>query len=603
VESSAAPPRVPKRKTTSDGENSNNSGRGDFNLLCRSANRSSGEPNPLTLTDRRSLRQSGFVRTFADSVILAWGWRRSAIAVVAGTIGALALSPVNFWPAMFASMTLAVWLIDGAAGSAPGDKTMWRATRAAAAVGWFWGFGYFVAGLWWLGSAFLVEADKFAWALPFGVLALPAGLAVFPALGFALARLLWSSGAVRVLALAVGLCASEWLRCNILTGFPWNELGMALGRDLVLAQVASILGLHGLTLLGVAIFAAPATLIDAQTRPLPRQPAVLAIAALALIGLYGAWRLSGPPAADVAGVRLRLVQPNLPQDASFSASNSEAVMQRYLALSDRATAPASSGIADVTHLIWPESAFPFLLARNAKALAEIADLLHGGATLITGAARLDDGTGIDRQPHFYNSIQIVDSRGTLLERYDKRHLVPFGEYLPLSRLFARLGIAQFVDIPGGFESGAADQTLRIAGLPEVTPLICYEAIFPIEFGGTAWTGGKRPAWLLNVTNDAWFGLTPGPHQHFTQARLRAIEEGVPLVRAANSGISAVTDGLGRIVAEIPLGADGVIDSGLPAAQGATVFSKYGAAIAFFLWFVALALSLAARQKGRQSRLS
>jgi apolipoprotein N-acyltransferase len=570
--------------------------RGDFDLLCGSRIDPAGEPNPLTLIDRRSAWRGGLLRTIGERVILASGWRRGAIAFAAGAVNALALSPVNFWPAAFVSVTLAVWLIDGAAGSAPVSQTRWSASRAAASAGWFWGFGYFLAGLWWLGSAFLIEADKFAWALPLGVVALPAGLALFTALGFALARLIWSSGAARVLALAAGLGAGEWLRCNLLTGFPWNEIGMLLGRDLVLAQIASLVGLHGLTLLSVAIFAAPATLIDAGDRSWKRQPAFLALAALALIALFGAWRLSAPAAPDVAGVKLRIVQPDMPQDSTFRASNKEAIMRRYLTLSDRATAPTSSGIADVTHLIWPESAFPFLLAREPQALTEIADLLHGGATLITGAARMAEKTGGDRQAHFFNSIQVVDGRGTLLDHYDKRHLVPFGEYLPYGKFFDRIGIAQFVDIPGGFESGAANQSLHIPGLPDVEPQICYEAIFPTEWGGTALTGTKRPEWMLNVTNDAWFGVTPGPYQHFAQARLRAIEEGLPLVRAANSGISAVIDGLGRIVADLPLGVDGIIDSGLPVAQPATLFSKYGGGVPALLWLVAVIFALAGRRR-------
>jgi apolipoprotein N-acyltransferase len=271
-------------------------------------------------------------------------------------------------------------------------------------------------------------------------------------------------------------------------------------------------------------------------------------------------------------------------------------MRRYLTLSDRATSPTSSGIADVTHLIWPESAFPFLLAREPQALTEIADLLHGGATLITGAARMAEKTGGDRQAHFFNAIQIVDSHGTLLDHYDKRHLAPFGEYLPFEKFFERIGITQFVDIPGGFEPGAAKQSLHIPGLPDVAPLICYEAIFPIEWGGTALTGSKRAEWLLNVTNDGWFGVTPGPYQHFAQARLRAIEQGLPLVRAANSGISAVTDGLGRIVADLPLGVDGIVDSGLPVAQPATLFSKYAGCVAALLWLVCVAFALLGRRR-------
>jgi apolipoprotein N-acyltransferase len=238
-------------------------------------------------------------------------------------------------------------------------------------------------------------------------------------------------------------------------------------------------------------------------------------------------------------------------------------MQRYLALSDRATSPESSGIADVTHLIWPESAFPFLLEQDSKALAQIAALLPPGVTLLTGAARADEPLPGDR-PRFYNAIQVVRDDGTIMGAYDKAHLVPFGEYFPgfLDGALRMVGLRQFVHVPGGFEPGEARRMLNVPGLPPIAASICYEAIF----SGDVLPGGDvRPGLILNVTNDAWFGNTPGPRQHFAQARLRAVEEGVPLVRAANNGISAVIDPYGRVVKSLPLGVEGVIDARLPVA--------------------------------------
>ena len=199
----------------------------------------------------------------AHRVILANGWARAGLALASGAFGALAMPPFGFWPALAVSFTVAVWLIDG---SAAGDRFRRLATlRRAAAAGWLWGFGYFVAGLWWLGAAFLVEADVFAWLLPFGVLGLPALLAFFPALGFALARAVWSPGAGRLFALALGLLAAEWLRGHVLTGFPWNTLGLALGQNLWLMQIASLLGLYGLTALAVLIGASPAAIGTGET--------------------------------------------------------------------------------------------------------------------------------------------------------------------------------------------------------------------------------------------------------------------------------------------------------------------------------------------------
>ena len=404
----------------------------------------------MVSTELTQSREGGYFRAIADSVILAWDWRRRAIAFGAGAVGALALPPFDFLPAIAAPMMAAVWLIDGSAAAQAGGRSTVRSVRSAFAAGWWWGLGYFVAGLWWVGAAFLVEADKFAWALPFGVLALPAGLAFFPAIGFAIARLLWSPGPARVLALAIGLGVSEWLRAVVLTGFPWNEIGMALGQNLVLAQFASIAGLHGLTLLTIAIFAAPATLADEANGSWLTRPIGLAVVALAALAAFGTYRLSAPEAATLAGVKLRIMQTDMAQDGSFGPQNKEAILRRYLDLSDRATSPSSTGVADVTHLIWPESAFPFLLARDPKALAQIADLLSGGATLITGAARLAEPTPGDRRLHYFNSIQVVDRRGALLDRYDKIHLVPFGEYLPWADLLDRLGVTQFVHFPGGF---------------------------------------------------------------------------------------------------------------------------------------------------------
>ena len=553
----------------------------------------------MSPTDLIEPRQGSSFRSLAQTVILAWDWRRRAIAFAAGAVGALALPPFDATPAALAPMMVAVWLIDGSAHAGARGRGALRSIRSAFAAGWWWGFGYFVAGLWWLGAAFLVEADKFAWALPLGVLALPAGLALFPALGFALARLLWSPGPARIFALAVGLGASEWLRAVALTGFPWNDLGMMLGQNLVLAQVASIVGLHGLTLLTILIFAAPATLADEHGGRRPLRPAILALVALGALGAYGAFRLSAPDAALVARVKLRIMQPDIAQDADFRPENKDAIMKRYLALSDRATSPTSTGVADVTDLIWPESSFPFLLARDPRALGEIADLLHGGATLITGAARVADPVPGDRRAHYYNAIQVVDRHGALLDRYDKVHLVPFGEYLPFADFFDRLGITQFVHIPGGFDAGRNEGLLHIPGLPDALPLICYEAVFPREIGSLFRPDEKRAAWMLNVTDDAWFGATPGPYQHFAQARLRAIELGLPLVRAANSGVSAIVDGLGRVVAELPLGVEGVLDGGLPVARPPTLFSRFGAVGPAILWILLLAACL--RAKRRPSR--
>jgi len=527
----------------------------------------------------------------AQSVILAWGWRRWLMAFVAGALGALAMPPFGVLPALVLGLTVAVWLLDGAVGEGRAPRR--GAVLSAAVAGWWWGFGYFVAGLWWLGAAFLVEADQFAWAMPFGVLGLPAVLALFMAFGFALARLLWAPGAVRILSLAIGLAASEALRGVLFTGFPWNALGMAFGQNLWLMQAASLVGLSGLTVLAVLIAAAPAVLGTGKTAAGRWGPVAGAVLALSTLAGFGGLRVSEGPVATVDGVRLRLMQPNLQQDAKFGPDNAHEILQHYLALSD-GSGGDGRGMAGVTHLVWPESAFPFLLHRTPQALAQIAALLPPGATLVTGAARMDEPLAGETHGAFFNSIQVVRDDGTITASYDKVHLVPFGEYVPrfLDALIRAAGLREFVQIPGGFEPGDRRRSLAVPGLPPVAATICYEAIFP----GAVRPEGERPQVILNVTNDGWFGNTPGPYQHFAQARLRAVEEGLPLVRAANTGISAVVDSYGRVTGSLPLGAEGVLDASLPVAISPPIYTKLGSGAPLVMVLVCLSVVLMARRR-------
>ncbi len=562
-----------------------------FGLWSAMAIRPMRKGDSLSVADSAIIPRTNGLASLIEGVILSWGWRRRAIAFISGAAGALALPPLSLFALIVVPLTIAVWLVDGAQDRGPG-RSMIASLSSAFGAGWWMGFGYFLAGLWWVGSALLVEADKFAWALPLAVVALPAGLAVFPAAGFALARLLWSPGPLRIFALAFGLGVAEWARGLLFTGFPWNDLGMALGVNLALAQTASLVGLHGLTFLTIAIFAAPATLWRVSECRLNLMPTIVAALALVVMAAFGALRLMSPPSATVAGVKLRLIQPNIAQDdASFGQENKQAILRRYFDLSERATSPDRSGVRDVTHLIWPESAFPFIVSRDPQALSEIVDFLGSGATLITGAARREDGS----PPRYFNSIEIIGRGGLSAQRYDKQHLVPFGEYMPFASLLERARITQLVDIPGGFEPGSGRRILHVPGLPDAMPLVCYEAIFPIEFGDLL-SGADRPTWLLNVTDDAWFGLTPGPYQHFAQARLRAIELGVPLVRDANSGISAVLDGFGREIAVAPLGAEGVLDAELPRALAPTLQSRLGSVGAMLIGLAFLAAALTGRRR-------
>jgi apolipoprotein N-acyltransferase len=368
---------------------------------------------------------------------------------------------------------------------------------------------------------------------------------------------------------------------------------MCLGGNLALAQIASIVGVHGLTFIAIAIFAAPATLWRFNASRFALAPAVVAAAALLLIAGFGEYRLTAPPSADVKGVRLRLIQPNVSQGASFAPENKDAILRRYFALSERAAAPEGGSAHAATHLIWPESAFPFILSRDAQALGDIADFLRDGAILITGAARIADFGG--DEPRYFNSIEILSSVGLSRERYDKQHLVPFGEYVPLESVLQSAGVTQFVRIPGGFSPGSGRRLLHVPGLPDAMPLICYEAIFPTEIGDL-FSRAARPRWMLNLTDDAWFGRTPGPYQHYAQARLRAIELGLPLVRVANSGISAVVDGFGREMSSTALGSEDVVDAKLPEPLAPTWQSRLGSVGAALIALLLLTISLAARRR-------
>jgi apolipoprotein N-acyltransferase len=502
---------------------------------------------------------------FAHAVVLAFGWRRATIALAAGVASALALAPFNIWPILFVTFPVLVWLVDGSVAG------RWSGATNAALAGWCFGFGYFTAGLYWIGYAFLVDAKTFGWLLPVAVAGLPAYLAIYTGLSLAIARLIWVRGPERILALAATLTIGEWLRGHLLSGFPWNTFGYALTEPLVLAQSVSLVGIWTLTFFCIAICATPAVLADdkADTRR-PYLPLFLAALALAGFVGYGATRLWSHPTAYVSGVKLRIMQPNLPQDDKFNYAAKAQVMDRYLRLSDRATGPQSNGVRDVTHLIWPEAAFPFFLTREPDALAQISALLKPSTELITGAVRAASNAN-ERNPQAYNSIYVIEPDGSIRGIYDKVHLVPFGEYLPFQRLLERLGLKQLTKVVGGFLSGDRRRAIDVSGAPKMLPLICYEAIFP----DAAVPPGERPGWLVNVTNDGWFGISTGPYQHFQQARVLAIAEGLPLVRAANTGISAVIDPLGRIVSALPLGVEGVLDARLPIAIEPTPYLSYG----------------------------
>lgn len=489
----------------------------------------------------------------AGSVAGLCGLRRYGLAFLLGALAALALPPFNAVPVLLVSFPLLVWLLDGA-----------RSGRACFATGWWFGFGHHLAGLYWISNALLVDAASFAWLIPFVACGLPAVLALFVGAVAWLFRRAGGAGAGRILLFAALWTAGEWLRGHLFTGFPWNLLGYVWTASDAMLQAAALFGIYGLSLLTVLAAASPAALAppaQAARRPAVLWPVALGAALLLAVGVGGGLRLAGAEAGVVDGVRLRIVQANIPQRLKWEPEQRLDIFRRHLELSAQ---PSPQG--PPTHVIWPETAVPFLLADEPAALRAAARVVPPGGALLTGAPRAERGA--DGELRLWNSLLAVDDAGAVVAVFDKFHLVPFGEYVPFRDW---LDIAKITPGAIDFTPGPGPRTLRLPHLPPFSPLICYEVIFP----GAVVAPDDRPRWILNVTNDGWYGRSTGPYQHLAIARVRAVEEGLPLVRAANTGISAVVDAYGRVRARLGLDERGVIDADLPAALPPTPYARHG----------------------------
>jgi apolipoprotein N-acyltransferase len=473
-------------------------------------------------------------------------------ALALGALAALALPPFHLYPLLLAFAGLL-------------DLLRHAERRIEAFVlGWCFGFAHFLLGLYWIGIAFFTDAERFgAFAIP-AVLLLCAYLACYPALAAWLTVLhRWQSPVAAALVLALAWTAGEVARGMLFGGFPWNLIGYAFAQSTAISQLAALIGIHGLSLLAVALGALPAAWLN---RSEPARWPSLAAGALILLAIWagGALRLAGAVAEPVAAVHLRLVQGNIAQEDKWQPEGRARAFERHLALSAAAGGP-------VSHVIWPESAAPYPLDQDAVARQMIAEVVPPGGLLLTGGERFDLSS---RPPLAWNTLFVIDHTGAVVARYDKRDLVPFGEFLPLRAVLSRIGLDKLTHGSIDFQPGPGRQTITLPGLPPFSPLICYEAIFP----GSVVDPGARPDWLLNITNDAWFGRSSGPYQHLAMARMRAIEEGLPLVRSANSGISAVVDPWGRIQSELGLGETGVLDAALPQPLPPTPFARTGVVI-------------------------
>ena len=491
---------------------------------------------------------------------------RGALAFVAGAAFALGLPPLGAWPLAFLAVPLFLTLL---------ETTKITGWRSGFGTGWLFGLGYFAVAFHWIGFAFLVDAATYLWMMPFMLGALAGGMALYWGLAAVAARRLGGSGLPLALAFAAAIAAAEWLRGHLFTGFPWAAPGLMVDGMGSLAQAAALVGMTGLTLL-IMLWAALAYVLLSA-----RRGALLAALAIALLlpGLWawGAFRLAGASAEMVPGVAVRVVQPNVPQEQKWREDNARAIFDDLKRLSVMPTPERPEGIGGVTLLVWPESAVPFLIDESPAARAELQPMLGGRTTLLTGAIRVDRSSSVD-DPDVFNSIIVFDGAAEPVQRYDKWRLVPGGEFLPLAWLLEPLGFRKVVTTPGSFTAGAGPVTIALPGGLRAALLVCYEVIFPDRLIDAA----DRPQLIVNVTNDGWFGRSTGPWQHLAQARLRAIEQGLPVVRAANTGVSAVIDSYGRSLASVPLMEQGVIDSAVPVAIATPVYGNWGDGILLLL---------------------
>ena len=491
------------------------------------------------------------MQRFAAYVMLSSGLKRFVIALVAGALSSLSQPPFGIFAINFITLPILLWLVDGASGDP--ERNILSRRLPSFWVGWSFGLGYFVAGLWWTGAALLVEADAFAWALPLAILGLPAYLALYYGLATFLARLIWTDGFTRLFALAATMGLAEWLRATLLTGFPWNAIGYAMMPFPVMMQSVSLIGLYAMNTLSVLAFAAPALIFTGRGGRVAAGVALILFAAH--IG-YGTYRLRAADEVAPASPRtVRIVQPMTDQAAKIDNGERSRIFEDHLKLTMQ---KPREGEKRPDYVIWPETSIPFILTQNPDALVRIADALEDGQILIAGAVRTEnDGAGTPTR--YYNSAYMIDSQGQIVGASDKVHLVPFGEYLPFETFWNRLGLNAIAALPGGYSAAPSYQHLTAPDGTKFLPLICYEVIFPDESAAEASTADA----IVNLTNDGWFGHTPGPWQHFHQARIHAVETGLPVIRNSNSGVSAIIDGHGRVIGGLDFGMVGVIDGEIP----------------------------------------
>ncbi|MEN8237300.1 MAG: apolipoprotein N-acyltransferase [Pseudomonadota bacterium] len=508
-------------------------------------------------------------------------WASYLEALTLGALTALALPPIGGVPILFLTFPRFLKLFSLQSGSN---------SRQAFFIGWWFGFGFFVAGLYWIAFSLHVDLQRFFWLIPFAVLGIPAILAIYIGLITLITRFLRVQGLSRCLLFAVLWTGFEWIRGHFFFAFPWNLIGYSWDRFPSFLQLAAYVGIYGVSLVTVFL----ATLLNLwdewKNRKLARSLMTTAfVLSLIIWGIIGSMRLydSAPSKFSTKSTMIRLVQPNIEQKIKWRRDTAQAQFQHLLKLTTQPADDLWNKQPDI--IVWPESAVPFFLDESQHALNIIANVLPDNSILITGAPRRTFG---EPKPFtLWNSVFAINHQGEIVGVYDKFHLVPFGEYLPLRKLLPT--IPKITEGTIDYSAAKGPQTLELPGLPPVSPLVCFEGIFPSEVTATQ---GPRPKWLLNITNDAWFGYTSGPFQHFASVRVRAIEEGLPLIRVANSGISGIIDAYGRVIATLGLNKNGVLNVLLPPPiKEQTFYGRFGDLILVKLIGLLLILSLLVRR--------
>ncbi|MBR1778357.1 MAG: apolipoprotein N-acyltransferase [Alphaproteobacteria bacterium] len=489
--------------------------------------------------------------------------RKYAPALGLGAAAVSALPPYYFLPGVFLAFSGLIILLNRA-----------ESKKQAACLGFWFGFGFFSVGLSWVCNAFLIEGMGFEALVPLPPIGFGLWGGLFPAAAGVIA-VCFPKGARRLVAFSAAWGIMEWVRSWLFTGFPWNLLASVWTRWPAMMQSASVWGAFGLGVITVFMAGLPGLLKDQPKKSLRPVWSALCIA-LILIG-YGDLRLRN--VSDVSdtinGIKIRLVQPNIPQGQKWDKDEAEQHLMELVHLS------RSEGAEQISHVIWPETATQFFLQEDKFARGMVMSALAPGGILLAGSLRLQrDEAG--RPVKLFNSIVALNDLGIVLGKYDKSHLVPFGEYVPLAKFFPF--IRKITPVQMDFGKGSGIKTTIIPRTLPAGMLVCYEVIFP----GRIADKKTRPYWLINVTNDGWYGISAGPHQHFAAAQMRSVEEGLPLARSANTGISGMIDAYGRITASLELGTQGVVDAGLPRrTENPTFYAMYGNVIPLLFCMILL----------------